>query len=98
MENPGAGGTLNHLGVEVTSSDEVEAHEARLVGEGFVADEEKDTICCFARQDKFRITGPDGGRWEHYVALADSDTFGTPSLDSRGEACCAPCQSSGTAW
>ena len=90
LENPGHGGTLNHLGVEVASSDEVEAHQARLVGEGLLADEEKDTTCCYARQDKFWVTGPGGERWEHYVVLADSDTFGTSSSGAGGQGgvCC----------
>jgi SAM-dependent methyltransferase len=99
LENQGAGGTLNHLGVEVASSDEVEAHEARLVGAGLVADEEKDTTCCFARQNKFWVTGPDGERWEHYVVLADSETFGISSSASGPGArvCCAAAQSSSAA-
>ena len=90
LENPGHGGTLNHLGVEVASSDEVEAHQARLVGEGLLADEEKDTTCCYARQDKFWVTGPGGERWEQYVVLADSDTFGTSSSGAggQGDVCC----------
>ena len=91
LENPGSGGTLNHLGVEVAWSEEVEAHQARLVGEGLLADEEKDTTCCYARQDKFWVTGPGGERWEHYVVLADSDVFGTPSSAGHQEkdVCCA---------
>jgi len=105
LENPGHGGTLNHLGVEVTSSDEVEAHQARLVGEGLLADEEKDTTCCYARQDKFWVTGPGAERWEHYVVLADSDTFGTSSPSTgqhgqqgqQGDVCCAAALTSSTA-
>ena len=98
FENSGQGGTLNHLGVEVASSDEIETHEARLVGEGLLADEEKDTTCCYARQDKFWVTGPDGERWEHYVVLADSDTFGTSSsaAGQQGDVCCAAAQTSST--
>ena len=34
IETPGQGGTLNHLGVEVASTDEVVAAQARLTGEG----------------------------------------------------------------
>jgi len=102
LENPGHGGTLNHLGVEVTSSDEVEAHQARLVGEGLLADDEKDTTCCYARQDKFWVTGPGAERWEHYVVLGDSDTFGTASPSTgqqgqQGDVCCAAALTSSTA-
>src|ERR1700712_1050720 len=76
LENPGKGGSINHLGVEVSSSDEVHAEIARLSGEGLVTDEEMGTTCCFATQDKVWVTGPAGERWEVYTVLADSETFG----------------------
>jgi catechol 2,3-dioxygenase-like lactoylglutathione lyase family enzyme len=79
LENPGSGGSLNHLGVEVETSDEVEAHEARLAGAGLIAREEKNTTCCYAVQDKFWVTAPDGEQWEHYVVLADSQ----PELEGK---------------
>ena len=38
--------------------------------------DERDTTCCYARQDKFWVTGAPGGeRWEIYTVLADSPTF-----------------------
>ena len=76
LENPGAGGTINHLGVEVPSSDTVHAEIARLADEGMVTDEEIGTTCCFATQDKVWVTGPGGEKWEIYTVLADSETFG----------------------
>ncbi len=76
LENPGQGGTLNHLGVEVASTDAVEAEQDRLAAAGLAAVEERDTTCCYARQDKFWVEGsPDGERWEVYAVLADSQTF-----------------------
>jgi catechol 2,3-dioxygenase-like lactoylglutathione lyase family enzyme len=76
LENPGQGGTLNHLGVEVDSADAVDAEQARLAGAGLAAVEERDTTCCYARQDKFWVTGTPGGeRWEIYTVLADSPSF-----------------------
>jgi catechol 2,3-dioxygenase-like lactoylglutathione lyase family enzyme len=76
LENPGQGGTLNHLGVEVDSSDAVDAEQARLAEAGLAAVDERDTTCCYARQDKFWVTGtPSGERWEIYTVLADSQTF-----------------------
>ena len=77
IENPGRGGSINHLGVEVESSEQVHAEIARLSGEGLFTDEEIGTTCCFATQDKVWVTGPGGERWEVYTVLADSDTFGT---------------------
>jgi predicted enzyme related to lactoylglutathione lyase len=52
IENPGNGGTINHLGVEVESSDTVHAEIARLTDAGLFTDEEIGTTCCFALQDK----------------------------------------------
>ena len=72
LENPGRGGTLNHLGVEVASTAAVHDEIARLRGEGLAADEELGTTCCFAKQDKLWVTAPDGERWEVYTVLADS--------------------------
>ena len=76
LENPGQGGTINHLGVEVESSEIVHAEIARLAGAGLFTDEEIGTTCCFATQDKVWVTGPAGEKWEVYTVLADSDTFG----------------------
>jgi catechol 2,3-dioxygenase-like lactoylglutathione lyase family enzyme len=87
FENPGHGGTLNHLGVEVASTDTVRAEITRLAGQGLFTEEEMNTTCCFAAQDKVWVTGPGGQRWELYAVLADSDTFG-PSTDGAREACC----------
>jgi catechol 2,3-dioxygenase-like lactoylglutathione lyase family enzyme len=93
LENPGQGGTLNHLGVEVDSSDTVHAEIARLTEAGMFTEEEIGTTCCFATQDKVWVTGPGGERWEVYTVLADSETFGTSPqhadlTDSGGGVCC----------
>jgi catechol 2,3-dioxygenase-like lactoylglutathione lyase family enzyme len=76
VENPGHGGTLNHLGVEVESTEEVHEEIARLASEGMFTEEEIGTTCCFATQDKVWVTGPAGESWEVYTVLADSETFG----------------------
>jgi catechol 2,3-dioxygenase-like lactoylglutathione lyase family enzyme len=76
MENPGQGGSLNHLGVEVDDTSTVEAEQARLARAGLASVDERDSTCCYARQDKFWVQGtPDGERWEIYTVLEDSRTF-----------------------
>jgi catechol 2,3-dioxygenase-like lactoylglutathione lyase family enzyme len=76
LENPGRGGTLNHLGVEVADTDTVEAEQTRLTAAGLASGDERDTTCCYARQDKFWVEEtPDGEQWEIYTVLADSPTF-----------------------
>jgi catechol 2,3-dioxygenase-like lactoylglutathione lyase family enzyme len=74
LENPGTTNRLNHLGVEVDSTTEVETHQARLAGVGMRPGEEKNTTCCYAVQDKFWVSAPDGEQWEHYVVLADANS------------------------
>ena len=90
FEHAGADARLNHLGVEVASSDEVWAHQSRLTDEGVDALEESGT-CCFAKQDKVWVDGPDGA-WEIYTVLEDSDTFGRSSAKVEDQtddsACC----------
>lgn len=77
LENPGHGGTINHLGVQVDSSEHVHAEIARLTEEDMFTEEEIGTTCCFATQDKVWVTAPDREKWEIYTVLADSETFGT---------------------
>ena len=90
LENPGQGGSLNHLGVEVADTDVVEAEQARLAEAGLAAVEERDTTCCYARKDKFWVTGaPDGERWEIYTVLADSPTFWGEDGSQRRDAAAA---------
>ena len=89
LENPGRGGTINHLGVEVESSDKVHEEIARLADEGMITDQEIGTTCCFATQDKVWVNGPAGERWEIYTVLADSETFGTsPEMLAADPSCC----------
>lgn len=84
FEATGAGGTLNHLGVEVPSADEVRAATERLRGEGLHTETEAGVDCCFAVQDKVWVTDPDGARWEVYTVLADS-----PGPQPQADPCCA---------
>lgn len=88
IENPGSGGSVNHLGVEVASPEQVAAETSRLAAEGLVTLEEKETTCCYATQDKVWATGPGGERWEVYTVLADSPTFGASAPGDAGAVCC----------
>ncbi len=76
MENPGQGGSLNHLGIELAGTDTVDAEQGRLAEVGLASVEERDTTCCYAKQDKFWVQGaPNGESWEIYTVLEDSPTF-----------------------
>ena len=71
IEGTGAPGTLNHLGVEVESTDQVGTAQARLAAEGLATATEDGVACCFAVQDKVWVDAPDGEPWEIYTVLAD---------------------------
>ena len=88
LENPGQGGSINHLGVEMADVDAVDATQTRLAADGLATTDERDTVCCYAKQDKFWVQGaPDGEQWEVYTVLEDSPTF---YAGGDGEAaCCA---------
>ena len=86
LENPGEGGSLNHLGIEVPDTDTVEAEQARLAQAGLAPDVAGETTCCYAKQDKFWVQGaPHGEAWEIYAVLADSPTF---YAEGHGPECC----------
>ena len=86
LENPGQGGSLNHLGIEVPDVDTVDAEQTRLAGAGLASIDERDTTCCYAKQDKFWVQGTPGGEsWEIYTVLEDSSTF---YGEDDGPACC----------
>lgn len=65
------GGALNHLGLMVSSVEEVDAAKERLKAAGLATFDETDTTCCYARQDKVWAHDPDGNAWEIYVLTDD---------------------------
>ena len=73
IEGHGEPGSLNHLGVEVATPDEVSAANTRLTGEGLACATEDEVSCCFAVQDKVWVDAPDGEPWEIYTVLADAE-------------------------
>ncbi len=84
FENANApGGSINHLGVEVESTQQVNEAIARLRAAELATDVEEQTDCCYALQDKVWTTGPDSERWEVYVVHADTEQQ-IPTT------CCAP--------
>jgi len=94
IEGHGDPGSLNHLGVEVESTDAVVAANTRLTGEGLACATEDEVACCYAVQDKVWVDAPDGEPWEIYTVLADVEmTAGqlrTVEPDANADSlCCA---------
>ena len=79
---------LDHLGVEVATTDEVSAATARLSGLGLATLAENDTTCCYALQDKVWVHGPGDEPWEVYTVLADAPAEVVTPAGVEGSACC----------
>jgi catechol 2,3-dioxygenase-like lactoylglutathione lyase family enzyme len=90
----GEGTRLDHLGVEVGTTEQVATATGRLAAAGRTTLEENDTTCCYALQDKVWVSGPGPGGepWEVYTVKADAETL-TRAADS---ACCTPGDTAGS--
>ncbi|MFC7845793.1 ArsI/CadI family heavy metal resistance metalloenzyme [Streptomyces sp. NPDC057382] len=75
---------MDHLGVEVDSTDAVHAATTRLSEAGLATDVENDTTCCYALQDKVWVHGPGQEPWEVYVVKADAESL----AKQQGSICC----------
>lgn len=74
FEGQGAGGTLNHLGVEVEEKSQVSDAELRISRTGLETTGIDDTMCCYAEKTETWVEGPDT-RWEWYVKTGDADVL-----------------------
>lgn len=92
IDSPVAG-ALNHLGIQVASTEAVKDAAQRLKAEGLATFEEENTDCCYALQDKVWVTDPNGYRWEVFVVkVGDTQpqtTAASPTAASSTDACCA---------
>lgn len=67
------GGSLSHLGLQVSSSQMVNSIGGRWQSAGLDTEREMQTDCCYALQDKIWVSDPDGNRWEVFTVLADTE-------------------------
>lgn len=80
---------MDHLGVEVETTEQVTTATARFTDAGLATFEENNTSCCYALQDKVWVQGPGQEPWEVYIVKADSDTLGTSATQApQPDACC----------
>ena len=89
----GERGALSHLGIQVRSTEDVEAVRERWRERGLVARVEEKTDCCYALQDKAWVHDPDGNEWEVFVVLKDN----LPEVSAATAGCCAPAAASDVA-
>jgi catechol 2,3-dioxygenase-like lactoylglutathione lyase family enzyme len=85
FEGQGEPGSINHLGVETETADEVVAAEARLTETGLETTGVDDTQCCYAAKTETWIQGPDGARWEWYVKTGDTEQFSPISVGATSD-------------
>jgi catechol 2,3-dioxygenase-like lactoylglutathione lyase family enzyme len=97
VEQPGQPTVLDHLGVEVESTDEVQAAGRRLEDAGLATFSETDTDCCYAVQDKVWVHAPGREPWEVYVVKGEGTSLeNRPAECCTGEGCTADCCSTDT--
>ncbi|WP_285570457.1 ArsI/CadI family heavy metal resistance metalloenzyme [Streptomyces sp. RTGN2] len=76
---------MDHLGVQVDTTEAVHAATSRLQDQGLTTSVENDTTCCYALQDKVWVHGPGQEPWEVYVVKADADSM----AKQKNSTCCA---------
>lgn len=65
-------GALSHLGIQVSSTEDVLALREKWAKAGLLTRDEMQTDCCYALQDKTWVRDPDGNEWEAFVVLEDN--------------------------
>ena len=79
-------GALSHLGIQVSSTEDVLAIREQWHRRGLITRGEMQTDCCFATQDKTWVLDPDGNEWEVFVVLEDN----LPEKAEASASCCVP--------
>lgn len=90
------GDQVNHFGFQVPSMEELTQQRDRIETEGLLIEDELDTNCCYANQDKFWITDPDGNEWEFFYTKQDiaergdhDSTCCTTETNDSSSSCCS---------
>jgi hypothetical protein len=81
---------FGHLGFQVETLEDLNIKLWEAKKKNLVAKEEKETNCCYAKQDKFWVNDPDGVQWEVYYFHEDAE-FNDPHYELNAtSACCTP--------
>jgi hypothetical protein len=89
----GAATGIRHLGIQVEDHAELSEVYARLQrAEGPVLDEGA-TTCCYAKSEKSWIEDPQGVKWETFLTVGDSTTYGSDEPEVPRTSCCEPASS-----
>lgn len=86
---------VDHLGIQVESSDELSELADRLKAAGEVTRDQEATTCCYAKSDKAWVNDPSGVRWETFYTFGEATTYGEDEPAQEAEApkqACCPAQ------
>lgn len=86
---------LDHLGIQVENSRELNEVYSRLHKAGGNIVEQGQTICCYAKSEKSWIDDPAGIAWETFLTTGESTDYGDGSDErvarvAHEKSCCAP--------
>lgn len=95
-EGQHAGKGIEHLGIQVESSTELEEVYGRLKAADRPVLDEGATTCCYAKSEKSWISDPNGVVWEAFLTNGEATVYGdSPALSALSSnaaegACCTP--------
>jgi catechol 2,3-dioxygenase-like lactoylglutathione lyase family enzyme len=83
---------VDHLGIQVETSEELRELAGRLKAAGEATRDQEATTCCYARSDKAWVDDPSGVRWETFHTFGEAVVYGEdePGAEPAGSSCCAP--------
>jgi catechol 2,3-dioxygenase-like lactoylglutathione lyase family enzyme len=83
-----------HVGLQLDRPG-LRAELARVRAAGLALREEMGVDCCYANQDKFWVSDPDGVEWEVYFLRRDvpARSATLPTVDTSTESCCVRTES-----
>ncbi len=81
---------FGHLGFQVETTEELDQKLKIAEALKLVSKKEIGTACCYATQDKFWVTDPDGVQWEVYYFHEDAEFNDPHYAEESAEACCMP--------
>lgn len=88
---------LDHLGVQVENTEELQEVSSRLKQANMQVLDEGATTCCYAKSEKAWVVDPQGIAWETFLTTGESTVYGDDNEVSSSDApmakksaCCAP--------
>ena len=80
---------VDHLGIQVESEAELTELRKQVAAAEIAALDQVNTVCCYARSDKYWITDPQGIAWETFHTLDSVPVYGESSR-AQQTVCCSP--------